>query len=122
MTDSALTALRAQILDLVGEYCAATFPARDFIPGSTKVPVSGKVFDAAEMRSLVDSALDFWLTTGRFAEQFEREFARWSGLRDCLRVMSVDPARRPAGIVGQPAGRVRIDLAQAGPSPPGSRR
>ena len=52
------------------------------------MPVSGKVFDAAEMRSLVDSALDFWLTTGRFADQFEREFARWSGLRDCLLVNS----------------------------------
>ena len=43
-----MTELRAQILDLVGEYCAATFPAGDFIPGSTKVPVSGKVFDAAK--------------------------------------------------------------------------
>ena len=88
MTDSARTDLRAQILDLVSQYCAATFPARDFIPGSTKIPVSGKVFDAAEMRSLVDSALDFWLTTGRFADQFEREFARWNGLRDCLLVNS----------------------------------
>jgi CDP-6-deoxy-D-xylo-4-hexulose-3-dehydrase len=87
MTD-ATTALRARILDLVGEYCTAAFPAREFVPGSTKVPVSGKVFDAAEMRSLVDSALDFWLTTGRFADQFEREFARWSGLRDCLLVNS----------------------------------
>ena len=68
--------------------CRRLSRRRDFVPGSTKVPVSGKVFDAAEMRSLVDSALDFWLTTGRFADQFEREFARWSGLRDCLLVNS----------------------------------
>ena len=40
------------------------------------------------MRSLVDSALDFWLTTGRFADQFEREFARWCGVRECLLVNS----------------------------------
>ena len=52
------------------------------------MPVSGRVFDAAEVHSLVDSALDFWLTTGRFAAQFEREFARCIGLRDCLLVNS----------------------------------
>ena len=80
--------LRNRILDLVGEYCAEAFPAREFVPGSSAVPVSGKVFDAAEMRALVDASLDFWLTTGRFAEQFEREFARWFGIRDCLLVNS----------------------------------
>jgi CDP-4-dehydro-6-deoxyglucose reductase, E1 len=45
------------------------------------VPVAGRVFDAAEMRHLIDSSLDFWLTTGRFAEQFEREFAAFFGRR-----------------------------------------
>jgi CDP-6-deoxy-D-xylo-4-hexulose-3-dehydrase len=83
-----MTDLRARILDLVGEYCAEAFPPQDFVPGTSKVPVSGKVFDAAEMRALVDSALDFWLTTGRFADRFEREFARWCGVRDCLLVNS----------------------------------
>jgi CDP-6-deoxy-D-xylo-4-hexulose-3-dehydrase len=83
-----MTDLRARILDLVGEYCAEAFPTREFVPGSSKVPVSGKVFDAAEMRALVDSALDFWLTTGRFASQFEQAFARWIGTRDCLLVNS----------------------------------
>jgi CDP-6-deoxy-D-xylo-4-hexulose-3-dehydrase len=80
--------LRRQILDLVGEYCAEAFPARDFVPGESAVPVSGKVFDGAEMRLLVDSSLDFWLTTGRFAEQFEKEFARWFGIRECVLVNS----------------------------------
>jgi CDP-4-dehydro-6-deoxyglucose reductase, E1 len=76
--------LRSQILDLACEYCSEAFAARPFIPGETLVPVSGKVFDGAEMRLLVDSSLDFWLTTGRFAEQFEREFARWMGIRECV--------------------------------------
>lgn len=80
--------LRERILDLVGEYCAEAFPPGPFVAGQTPVPVSGKVFDAAEMRLLVDSALDFWLTTGRFAEQFEREFARWLGIRECVLVNS----------------------------------
>jgi CDP-4-dehydro-6-deoxyglucose reductase, E1 len=80
--------LRAQILELAGEFCAEAFAPRAFVPGETQVPVSGKVFDGAEMRSLVDSCLDFWLTTGRFAEQFEREFARWMGVRECVLVNS----------------------------------
>ena len=80
--------LRRQILDLVGEYCAEAFPARRFVPGESPVPISGKVFDGAEMRALVDSSLDFWLTTGRFAEQFEKEFARWFGIRECVLVNS----------------------------------
>jgi CDP-6-deoxy-D-xylo-4-hexulose-3-dehydrase len=80
--------LRAKILKLTGEYFHEAFPAREFIPGVSPVPVSGKVFDAAELQSLVDSSLDFWLTTGRFAEQFEKEFSRWWGLRHAILVNS----------------------------------
>jgi CDP-4-dehydro-6-deoxyglucose reductase, E1 len=80
--------LRAQILRLVGEYHAAAFPGDGFRPGETAVPVSGKVFDADEMQHLVDASLDFWLTTGRFAAQFEREFARWVGVRHAILVNS----------------------------------
>jgi len=80
--------LRSQILDLVGEYFEAEFAGQEFVPGKSPVPVSGKVFDAAELRSLVDSSLDFWLTTGRFAEQFEREFAAFSGVREAVLVNS----------------------------------
>jgi CDP-4-dehydro-6-deoxyglucose reductase, E1 len=80
--------LRSQILDLVGEYFEAEFAGQTFVPGETQVPVSGKVFDAAELRSLVDASLDFWLTTGRFAVQFEREFAAYCGLREAILVNS----------------------------------
>jgi CDP-6-deoxy-D-xylo-4-hexulose-3-dehydrase len=76
--------LRAQILELVAEYHAAAFIERDFVPGETPVPISGKVFDAEEIRLLVDAGLDFWLTTGRYAAQFEDEFARVFGLRHAL--------------------------------------
>jgi len=80
--------LREEILQLVEQYCAETFAARAFVPGETNVPVAGRVFDGAEMRLLVDSALDFWLTTGRFADRFEHEFARWLGIRECVLVNS----------------------------------
>ena len=76
--------LRAQIVNLAGDYCTEAFRARPFVPGETPIPVSGKVFDAEEMRLLVDASLDFWLTTGRYAAQFERDFARWWGIRECV--------------------------------------
>ena len=80
--------LRQRILDLVTEYTHEAFPARKFSAGCDPVPVSGKVFDEAEMRLLVDSSLDFWLTAGRYAARFEREFADWMGVRQCLLVNS----------------------------------
>jgi CDP-6-deoxy-D-xylo-4-hexulose-3-dehydrase len=73
--------LRGQILALVTEYWAEAFAPAKFVPGTTPVPVAGRVFDSAEMQHLIDSSLDFWLTTGRFAEQFEREFAAFFGRR-----------------------------------------
>ena len=81
-------ALRARILALVAEYHAAAFPERPFVPGETPVPVSGRVFGASEVQTLVDSGLDFWLTAGRFAAQFERAFARYMGVRHAILVNS----------------------------------
>ena len=81
-------ALRAEILEKTKAYFGAAYAPRTFLPGVDAVPVSGRVFDERELMSLVDSALDFWLTTGRFAELFEREFARWFGTRECVLVNS----------------------------------
>ena len=75
--------LRARILDLVREYHAAAWPTREFAPGMP-VPVSGRVFGAEDVVNLVDASLDFWLTTGRFAAEFERTFARFFGLRHAM--------------------------------------
>jgi CDP-6-deoxy-D-xylo-4-hexulose-3-dehydrase len=80
--------LRERILSLVAEYWVERFPPEEFVPGTTPIPVSGKVFDAKEIQSLVDSSLDFWLTTGRFAERFEKEFARLFGRRFSVLVNS----------------------------------
>ena len=80
--------LRARILDLVAEYRAEAFPPHPFVPDESVIPVSGKVFDADELQALVDASLDFWLTSGRYAAEFEREFARWIGIRHALLVNS----------------------------------
>ncbi len=81
-------ALRAQILSLTRQYARVAFARRGFVPGETVVPVSGKVFDGDEVAMLVDSALDFWLTTGRFAAEFEKRFAAYLGVRHVLLVNS----------------------------------
>ena len=80
--------LRARILELVGEYAGVRHAPKAFEPGVTPIPAAGKVFGAEEMQSLVDSALDFWLTTGRFNEAFEKRLARFFDLRFALTVNS----------------------------------
>ena len=80
--------LRETILDLVGRYHEIAHAPKPFTPGASPVPVSGRVYDASDMRSLVDSALDFWLTTGRFNDAFEKRLAARIGVRHALTVNS----------------------------------
>lgn len=80
--------LRATILELVGRYHQLAHPHKTFTPGVSPAPVSGRVFGAREMQTLVDSALDFWLTTGRFNDDFERRLAERIGVRRALTVNS----------------------------------
>lgn len=80
--------LRERLHALVGEYFDAAFPKREFRPGISAVPVAGRVFDAGDMQHLLDATLDFWLTTGRFAAEFETRFARLFGLRAAVLVNS----------------------------------
>ena len=55
-----------------------------FIPGTSRINYAGRVFDEKELISLVDASLDFWLTTGRYAEQFEKGLAEFLGMKYCL--------------------------------------
>lgn len=57
-------------------------PGKHFQPGD-RIPYAGRVFDEREVASLVDASLDFWLTTGRYAEKFEKEFAEFLGVQHC---------------------------------------
>ena len=80
--------LRKQILALTAEYHAEAFPQREFVSGTSTVPVSGKVIGPEDVCSVVDSALDGWFTTGRFAKEFERKLARFVGVRSASLVNS----------------------------------
>lgn len=60
---------------------------KPFIPGD-RIPYAGRVFDEHEIVNLVDASLDFWLTTGRYAERFEKELANFLGVKHCSLVNS----------------------------------
>ncbi len=80
--------LKQQILELTAQYHAEAFPQREFVPGTSVVPVSGKVIRADDMSAVVESALDGWFTTGRWAKEFEKKLARFFGLRSASLVNS----------------------------------
>ena len=71
--------LRAEIAGLVKEYYGAKFAPRPFEAGKSQVRYAGRVFDEKELQSLVDSSLDFWLTSGRYSEEFEASFSAFTG-------------------------------------------
>lgn len=75
---------REEIKNLVGQYYhqfkAQEMDHSDFRPGD-RISYSGRVYDEKEMQALTDAMLDFWLTTGRFADEFEKRFAEWIGVK-----------------------------------------
>jgi len=76
--------LRDIVLRAARKYHLKAFPKRTFVPGVTRIPAAGKVFDAEELVHLVDSALDFWLTSDRYASMFEDKLGRRLGLRHIM--------------------------------------
>lgn len=79
---------REEILKSVGEYCKRyKLDKKPFEPGD-RITYAARVFDEKEMENLVDSALEFWLTTGRYADRFEKEFAEFLGVKHCSLVNS----------------------------------
>lgn len=75
------TEAREQIKGLVTEYYHKYKEKKEpFQPGD-RINYAARVFDEKEMRALTDAMLDFWLTTGRFSEEFEKEFAKWIGVK-----------------------------------------
>ena len=73
--------IRDEVRALVREYYDVALSPPEFVPSQSCIPVSGKVFDSSELELLVEASLDAWLTTGRFAAQFERDFAAFMGVR-----------------------------------------
>lgn len=76
--------LKNEIFKKVKQYYTLVHKTKKFIPGKSYIPYAGRVFDEKELINLVDSSLEFWLTTGRFANQFEKEFAKFLGVKHCI--------------------------------------
>ncbi len=79
---------REEILELVKKYYTEKFTSRPYDPETNMVHYAGRVFDAEELVTLVDSSLDFFLTANRYTEEFESSFAEYLGIADALLVNS----------------------------------
>ncbi len=88
MQNSKTQALREQIAKLVEEYAAIALKPNVFLPGTSVVPPSGKLLDAAELKLMVEASLDGWLTTGRFNDEFEQQLAKFMGVKYLITVNS----------------------------------
>ncbi len=80
--------IRSEIFNKVSKLYELKYKNRQFIPGKTPVRYAGRVFDERELINLVDASLDFWLTAGRYAEEFEFRFAEFFNVSDALLVNS----------------------------------
>lgn len=78
---------REEILQMTKEYCD-TFHNKKSYKSGDRIPYASRVYDHEEMVNLVDSSLEFWLTSGRYTDQFEKEFAAYLGVAHCSLVNS----------------------------------
>ena len=69
---------RSRIFEMVSDYVKGK-PAENFIPGETWIRYAGRVFDTEEYVSMIDAALDGWITAGRYTEEFEYQFSKFLG-------------------------------------------
>lgn len=79
---------RKEILSLVAEYCDMYHNKKKRFEPGDRITYASRVYDHEEMCNIVDAALEFWLTSGRYTEEFEREFAKYLGVKFCSLVNS----------------------------------
>ncbi|MBR0103080.1 MAG: lipopolysaccharide biosynthesis protein RfbH [Selenomonadaceae bacterium] len=82
------TEMREKILGMVREYCDTFHNQKKDFKAGDRIPYASRVYDGDEMTNLVDSALDFWLTAGRYVDEFEKNFAAYLGVKFCSVVNS----------------------------------
>ncbi len=76
-----------KILSMVDEYCKTYHKKKEYKQGD-RIPYASRVYDSSEMVNLVDSALEFWLTSGRYTDEFEKKLANYLGVKYCSLVNS----------------------------------
>ena len=78
---------KKEILDMVEAYCDKYHNTKQYMKGD-RIPYASRVYDRSEMVNLVDSALEFWLTSGRYTAEFEKKLAEYLGIKYCSLVNS----------------------------------
>jgi len=86
--DEVANALREEIFAKVTEYYQRVHAPKNFTPGESRVQYAGRVWDEREMVNMVDAVLEFWLTAGRYAEEFEKRLGKFIGAREVIPVNS----------------------------------
>ena len=79
---------REQILGIVDNYCRKYHNQEKTFKEGDRIPYASRVYDSAEMINLVDSSLEFWLTSGRYTDEFEKKLGEYLGVRYCSLVNS----------------------------------
>ena len=79
---------RTEILKLVEEYCNTYHCQKKEFQRGDRIPYASRVYDSEEMVNLVDSALEFWLTSGRYTAEFEKNLCEYLGVKYCSLVNS----------------------------------
>jgi CDP-6-deoxy-D-xylo-4-hexulose-3-dehydrase len=80
--------IRKEILELTRKYYREEFASQSFDPTKDLIHYAGRIFDEEELVNLIDSSLDFYLTAGRYADQFEKEFGEYLGSSEAILVNS----------------------------------
>ena len=80
--------LRGEIFEKIAEFYSLEHGEKPFVPGQTKIHYAGRVYDEREMLAMVDAVLEFWLTMGRHAEEFEKELGKFLGVSEVVFVNS----------------------------------
>ena len=83
-TPNKIKNLKTEIINKVREYYLLAHKKDEFIPGKSKINYAGRVYDEKELINLVESALEFWLTAGRYAKKFEKDFSEFLGTKHCI--------------------------------------
>ncbi|BBK75642.1 LPS biosynthesis protein [Clostridium butyricum] len=79
---------RNEILELSKSYFYETMQNKEIIPGVNYIPPSGKILDEEDLANIIDASLDMWITSGRYGEEFEREFPKYLNSKYCALVNS----------------------------------
>lgn len=87
---------REQILKMVDEYCGKYHNNKKEFTEGDRIPYASRVYDSEEMCNLVDSSLEFWLTSGRYTDQFEKKLGEYLGAKYCALVNSGSSANLTA--------------------------